>query len=114
MRVCCLTFFLIYSNSHSQLLTTVVGTICFPIDTVKRRLMVQRKIITSLDANNSSGAHISKIVPYKSGFDCVRRILAEEGPKGLFAGLSVNIVRSISGAVLLVAYDELKVLMHVS
>lgn len=166
----------------AQLVTTIVGTVCFPIDTVKRRLMVQRKIIekvagttpgagtviipnlaavsvsasavtaagaaTVTSTATSSSSVVSAInstlsaaaakvapaagtlhppypspspsspplpsspsqhlVPYKSGLDCVRRILAEEGIRGLYAGLSVNIVRGFSGAILLVAYDDLK------
>jgi solute carrier family 25 (adenine nucleotide translocator) protein 4/5/6/31 len=50
-------------------------------------------------------------VPYRSGWDCLRRILAEEGVRGLFAGLSVNLVRGVTGAILLVAYDDFKKLM---
>jgi len=46
---------------------------------------------------------------YRSGWDCFSRIVREEGVvRGLFAGLSVNLVRGLSGPVLLVGYDELK------
>ena len=128
----------------------MVGTVCFPIDTVKRRLMVQRKLPTAAPAAVSTGltpsaglggsvvhaaAHSgssagglrpsavvaeagggapatrSPHVPYRSGWDCLRRILAEEGVRGLFAGLSVNLVRGVTGAILLVAYDDFKKLM---
>lgn len=119
-----------------QVVTTVVGTFCFPIDTVKRRLMIQRRIlgpaqlstvpnypidlttneglhskVNSINSNNSSSSsshtRISH-VPYRNGWDCARRIIQEEGVRGLFSGLSVNLVRGFSGAVLLVAYDEFK------
>lgn len=117
----------------TQAVTTVVGTFCFPIDTIKRRLMVQRKILPtagSTTGTSSSGSssgsgsaattanstHATSTakpkhathVPYKNGFDCARRILVEEGVKGLFAGLSVNLVRGFTGAILLVAYDDIK------
>jgi solute carrier family 25 (adenine nucleotide translocator) protein 4/5/6/31 len=108
----------------NQAVTTVVGTLCFPIDTVKRRLMVQRKLPTApsaVPAAPTASAIASAMtgtvptraqhVPYRSGWDCLRRILAEEGVRGLFAGLSVNLVRGVTGAILLVAYDDLKKLM---
>jgi hypothetical protein len=120
-----------------QIVTTVVGTLCFPIDTVKRRLMVQSSVAAPVTSPTTLGAmpqdipmaHTSAVtpaavtaaplaaadvrrtsvrVPYKSGWDCARRIIAEEGVRGLFVGLSVNLVRGFSGAVLLVAYDDLK------
>jgi solute carrier family 25 (mitochondrial adenine nucleotide translocator), member 4/5/6/31 len=115
----------------AQALTLVVGSACFPIDTVKRRLMVQRKLVNKTAASAgaasaSAGAAAAAggvasaqsaalkaaeaiaIAPYRNGWDCLRRILREEGVKGLYSGLSVNVVRSLSGAVLLVAYDEIK------
>ena len=47
-------------------------------------------------------------VPYGGGWDCFKRIIKEEGWMSLFRGLPVNIVRGISGALLLVVYDEFK------
>jgi hypothetical protein len=120
-----------------QIVTTAVGTLCFPIDTVKRRLMVQSSVAATVTSPTSLGAMPQGIptastsavtpalvtavppaelsvrkrplrVPYKSGWDCARRTIAEEGVRGLFVGLSVNLVRGFSGAVLLVAYDDLK------
>lgn len=82
--------------------------------------MVQRKLIEKsvtpvpagatahMTAAAATAQPLQHLVPYKNGLDCVRRILAEEGIRGMFAGLSVNLVRSFSGAVLLVAYDDLK------
>jgi solute carrier family 25 (adenine nucleotide translocator) protein 4/5/6/31 len=45
---------------------------------------------------------------YGGALDCVRRVLIEEGPRGFFNGLSANLIRGISGAILLVGYDEVK------
>lgn len=51
----------------------------------------------------------AKSVPaYRNALDCLLRVWREEGHRGLFAGLSVNLVRGLSGALLLVGYDELK------
>ncbi len=51
---------------------------------------------------------INKAVVYSSSWDCFRRIVREEGARGLFHGLSMNLVRSVAGAFLLVGYDECK------
>jgi hypothetical protein len=43
---------------------------------------------------------------------CVRTILREEGIRGLYSGLPANLVRGLSGSLLLVGYDEAKVLLQ--
>jgi hypothetical protein len=45
---------------------------------------------------------------YMSGVHCVQVVLREEGVRGLFRGLSVNLFRNMGGALLLVGYDEAK------
>lgn len=45
---------------------------------------------------------------YKNSWDCLQRILREEGVRGLYHGLSANLARGLSGALLLVGYDEIK------
>ena len=85
------TYFQKYMAAQS--VTTLVGTICYPIDTVKRRMMMQGD---------------KSVVVYRSGFHCFISIIKSEGPTGLFHGLSVNLFRGIFGALLLVAYDGIK------
>ena len=77
----------------AQCVTTLVGTICYPIDTIKRRMMMQGD---------------KSVAVYRSGFHCFISIIKREGPVGLFHGLSVNLFRGIFGALLLVAYDGIK------
>lgn len=84
-----------------QALTTVVGTLLYPIDTIKRRMMVQKSFATI----NSNG---TKEFLYRNSLHCFQRIIKEEGMRALFSGLSVNIVRGASGSILLVGYDEFK------
>ena len=45
---------------------------------------------------------------FRSGTHCFLSIIKEEGIRGLYHGLSVNLVRGIGGAILLVGYDEAK------
>jgi len=81
----------------AQSVTIVVGTLLYPVDTVKRRLMVQQQ-----------GRRV-----YHSAWHCLTTILRYEGIAGLFHGLSMNLVRSFGGAVLLVAYDEIQRILPV-
>ena len=49
---------------------------------------------------------------YKNGIDCLVKILKSEGYRGLFHGLSANLMRGAGGTVLLVGYDEVKALLQ--
>lgn len=72
--------------------TNFAGLASYPIDTVRRRMMM-----TSGEA-----------VKYKSSADAFRRIVAREGYKSLFKGAAANILRAVAGAGVLVGYDELQ------
>jgi hypothetical protein len=65
-------------------------------------------MIIGFQQGHVKGEVLSKTAVYRSSWDCFRRIVREEGAKGLFHGLSVNLVRSVAGAILLVGYDEFK------
>lgn len=82
----------------AQVVSLVAGTLCYPIDSIRRRLMMQ------------AGKQISERT-YYNGMDCFRKILRDEGPKGFYLGIGPNVIRSVGGALLLVAYDEFKGLL---
>jgi len=94
----------------AQLVTTVAGTVCFPLDTIRRRMMMQaREDVAPQFApqfNLKSGKQPK--VYYRNSFHCFARILQEEGIRGLFAGLTANLFRGIAGSLMLVGYDECK------
>jgi solute carrier family 25 (adenine nucleotide translocator) protein 4/5/6/31 len=75
--------------------TTGAGIASYPLDTVRRRMMM-----TSGEA-----------VKYKSSFDAFRQIVAKEGTKSLFKGAGANILRGVAGAGVLSIYDQMQVLM---
>lgn len=91
-----------------------MGTICYPIDTIKRRLMVQSVNPPPVAGATTKITSTSKArIYYRGALDCFTKIVATEGVKGLFSGLSANLIRGFSGAILLVGYDEIKkVLEH--
>jgi len=75
--------------------TTGAGIASYPLDTIRRRMMM-----TSGEA-----------VKYKSSLDAGRQIIAKEGFKSLFKGAGANILRGVAGAGVLSIYDQMQVLM---
>jgi solute carrier family 25 (adenine nucleotide translocator) protein 4/5/6/31 len=76
----------------AQIVSITAGTICYPIDSVRRRLMMQ------------AGRPVDERT-FKHSKDAFRKIFKMEGIKGFYLGIGPNIVRSIAGALLLVSYD---------
>ncbi|KAK4152600.1 mitochondrial carrier domain-containing protein [Chaetomidium leptoderma] len=76
--------------------TTGAGIASYPLDTVRRRMMM-----TSGEA-----------VKYKSSFDAFQQIVAKEGTKSLFKGAGANILRGVAGAGVLSIYDQLQIPLY--
>ncbi|OJJ47667.1 hypothetical protein ASPZODRAFT_131218 [Penicilliopsis zonata CBS 506.65] len=75
--------------------TTGAGIASYPLDTVRRRMMM-----TSGEA-----------VKYKSSMDAARQIIANEGVKSLFKGAGANILRGVAGAGVLSIYDQVQLIL---
>jgi len=75
--------------------TTGAGLASYPLDTIRRRMMM-----------TSGGT-----VHYKSMFDAGSQIVAKEGIKSLFKGAGANILRGVAGAGVLSLYDKMQELM---
>ena len=82
----------------AQSVTLISENISYPIDTIRRRLMVE------------SGKHISD-KKYVNVWDCINYIYKENGYKGFYKGIYANIFRSISSSLVLVLYDEINKFM---
>lgn len=104
----------------AQIWTTIVGSLCYPIDTIKRRLMIQdgreclvniSKVIDSSRSSSSNSGHRKPKMKYMTAREICVQLYRDEGIRGFYSGLSVNVVRGISGAILLVGYDEAKKLL---
>ncbi|KAF9895401.1 hypothetical protein FE257_000307 [Aspergillus nanangensis] len=75
--------------------TTGAGIASYPLDTVRRRMMM-----TSGEA-----------VKYNSSLDAFRQIVAKEGVKSLFKGAGANILRGVAGAGVLSIYDQVQLIL---
>jgi len=75
--------------------TTGAGIASYPLDTIRRRMMM-----TSGEA-----------VKYSSSFDAGRKIIAAEGVRSLFKGAGANILRGVAGAGVLSIYDQAQLIM---
>jgi solute carrier family 25 (adenine nucleotide translocator) protein 4/5/6/31 len=71
------------------------GLASYPLDTIRRRMMM----------TSGSTTH------YKSMFDAGSQIIAKEGVKSLFKGAGANILRGVAGAGVLSLYDKLQEVM---
>lgn len=76
-------------------ITIGAGLASYPIDTVRRRMMM------------TSG----QAVKYNGSLDCFQQIVKNEGVKSLFKGAGANILRAVAGAGVLAGYDQLQILM---
>merc|ERR1712071_731563 len=70
--------------------TVTAGLISYPIDTIRRRVMM-----------TSGGG-----VKYKGSFDCARQIMANEGFMSMMKGAGANVLRGVAGAGVLAGFDK--------
>lgn len=72
--------------------TVSAGLASYPIDTIRRRMMM------------TSG----QAVKYKGSVDCTIQILKNEGAMSLMKGAGANILRGMAGAGVLAGFDKFK------
>lgn len=80
----------------AQAVTTSAGLISYPLDTVRRRMMMQSGMEQPV---------------YSSTIDCWRKIYRTEGLTSFYRGAVSNVFRSTGAAAILVLYDEVKKFM---
>lgn len=74
--------------------TISAGLVSYPIDTIRRRMMM------------TSG----ESVKYKGSWDCTVQILKNEGFMSMMKGAGANILRGVAGAGVLAGFDKFKAL----
>lgn len=72
--------------------TVTAGLMSYPIDTVRRRMMM------------TSGT----AVKYNGSIDCAKQVIASEGFMSLMKGAGANILRGVAGAGVLSGFDSVK------
>jgi solute carrier family 25 (adenine nucleotide translocator) protein 4/5/6/31 len=75
--------------------TTSAATASYPLDTVRRRMMM------------TSG----QAVKYKGAIDAFSKVVAAEGFMTLFKGAGANILRGVAGAGVISLYDQLQMIL---
>ncbi|CAF2472963.1 unnamed protein product [Rotaria sp. Silwood2] len=82
-----------YRFLFAQFITSSSEFLAYPLDTIRRRLMMQ----------SGRGDII-----YQGTIDCARKIAVNEGSTAFFKGNLSNIYRSVGSSLVLVLYDEFK------
>lgn len=77
------------------LITVGAGLASYPIDTIRRRMMM-----TSGEA-----------VKYNGSIDCAIQIYKSEGVKSYFKGAGANVLRGVAGAGVLAIYNQMQMIM---
>jgi len=72
--------------------TVSAGILSYPIDTIRRRMMM------------TSG----QAVKYNGSLDCTAQIMKNEGIKSFFKGAGANVLRGMAGAGVLAGFDKVK------
>ncbi|KAK1408646.1 hypothetical protein QVD17_40608 [Tagetes erecta] len=80
----------------AQGVTTSAGLVSYPMDTVRRRMMMQSGLERPM---------------YKNTLDCWKTIYKTEGLRSFYRGALSNMFRSTGAAAILVLYDEVKKFM---
>ena len=77
----------------AQVVTVLSGIASYPLDTVRRRLMMQ-------------SGRADKM--YSGTMDCFKVIARDEGIKAFFKGAGSNVIRGTGGALVLVLYERIQ------
>lgn len=80
----------------AQTVSLVAGTFTYPLDSIRRRMMMQAGATHRL---------------YRNSIHCAILIFQKEGMRGFYLGIGPNLVRSVGTALLLVGYDRVRTLL---
>jgi len=82
----------------AQFTAISAGYASYPMDTVRRRLQMQ--------SEKPKAEWL-----YSGTMDCFKKIIADEGVTSLFKGAGANALRTVGSAMVLVLYDQLKLMI---
>jgi len=78
-----------------QIVTVSAGIISYPLDTIRRRLM--------MTSGQEGDAKL-----YNGTIDCAKKILQKEGGRAFFKGCLSNVIRGTGGALVLTFYEKIQ------
>lgn len=81
--------------AFAQFVTVSAGVVSYPLDTVRRRLMMQ-------------SGRAKEDIMYNGTMDCFAKIYKDEGAKAFFKGSLSNVIRGTGGALVLVFYSKVE------
>lgn len=84
--------------AFAQCVTVSAGIVSYPLDTVRRRLMM-------------TAGKTGKDKLYDGTMDCFAKIYKNEGGKAFFKGCLSNVIRGTGGALVLVFYDKIQAML---
>lgn len=82
--------------AYAQFVTVFAGILSYPLDTVRRRLM--------MDSGRAEKM-------YNGTMDCFAKIAKDEGPRAFFKGSLSNVIRGTGGALVLVFYSKIEAIL---
>lgn len=82
----------------AQVVTVSAGIASYPLDTVRRRLMMQ-------------SGRAKEDMMYNGTMDCFKKIYADEGGKAFFKGSLSNVLRGTGGALVLVFNEKAQAML---
>jgi len=82
----------------AQVVTVSAGIVSYPLDTVRRRLMM-------------TAGKTGKDKLYDGTMDCFAKIYKNEGGAAFFKGCLSNVIRGTGGALVLVFYDKIQAML---
>lgn len=80
----------------AQSVSLLAAAVCYPLDTVRRQLMMQAGLQEK---------------QFTTTWACAQSIHHTQGMRGFFKGLGPNLAKTVGGALLLVAYDSFRGVM---
>lgn len=83
----------------AQIVTVSAGIVSYPLDTVRRRLMM-------------TSGKTGKDKLYDGTMDCFAKIYRDEGGKAFFKGCLSNVIRGTGGALVLVFDSKIKAMLY--
>jgi len=84
--------------AFAQCVTVSAGIVSYPLDTVRRRLMM-------------TSGQTGKDRMYNGTMDCFAKIYRDEGGRAFFKGCLSNVIRGTGGALVLVFYDKIQAIL---